>query len=150
MSRSLQLRRGSVVACCRVGRSKSSSTCMGPFEGGSHYLHYLHHGSAQVNNREGTQLHPSTENLIRLLSMGPPIRTRPSFPLNQSLPSGSFHKPLILLCQRANHQTENYNHRKLTILIPWITALTNSMKLWTILFRATQDGLVMVKNSDKM
>ena len=57
----------------------------------------------QVNNKEGTQLHPSTENWIKdLLSMTPSIRTRPIFPLSQSLPSGSFHKPLILLHQRAN------------------------------------------------
>ena len=56
----------------------------------------------QVNSREGTQLEPSTENCIKdLLSMGLPQRTRPSFPLSQSLPSGSFHKPLILLHQRA-------------------------------------------------
>ena len=35
----------------------------------------------KVNNREGTQPHPSTENSIKdLLSMAPPIRTRPSFP----------------------------------------------------------------------
>ena len=35
----------------------------------------------QVNSREGTQIHPSTENWIKdLLSMAPPIRTRPSFP----------------------------------------------------------------------
>ena len=35
----------------------------------------------QVNNREGTQLHPSTENWIKdLLSMTPPIRTRPISP----------------------------------------------------------------------
>ena len=51
-----------------------------------------------VNSREGIQLHPSRENWIKdLLSMAPPIRTRPSIPLNQSIPSGSFHKPLILL-----------------------------------------------------
>ena len=57
----------------------------------------------QVNNREGTQSHPSTENWITdLLSMSPPIRKRPSFPLSQSLPSGSFHKPLILLHQKAD------------------------------------------------
>ena len=50
----------------------------------------------QVNSREETQLHPSTGNWIKdLLSMAPPIR--PSFPLSQSLLSGSFHKPLILL-----------------------------------------------------
>ena len=57
----------------------------------------------QVNNREGTQPHLLTENWINdLLSMAPPIRTRPSFPLSQSLLSGSFHKPLILLYQRAD------------------------------------------------
>ena len=47
--------------------------------------------------------------------MAPPIRTRPSFPLSQSLPSGSFHKALIRLHQKAH--TENHNHRKLTNLI---------------------------------
>ena len=68
----------------------------------------------------------STENWIKdLLSMDPLIRIRPSFPLSQSLPSGSFHKPLILLHQRA----ENHNHRKLTNLITWTTALSNTMKL---------------------
>ena len=71
----------------------------------------------QVNSREGTQLHPSTENWIKdLLSMAPPIRTRPSFPLSQSLPSGRFHKPLILLHQRADRlkpqsqKTSRSNH----------------------------------------
>ena len=58
---------------------------------------------SQVNNRWGIQPHPSTQNWIKdLLSMALPIRTRPSFPLNQSLPSRSFHKPLILLHQRAD------------------------------------------------
>ena len=37
-----------------------------------------------------------------LLSPAPLIRTRPSFPLSQSLPPGSFHKPLILIHQRAD------------------------------------------------
>ena len=55
----------------------------------------------QINSREGTQFHPSTENWIKdLLSMAPRIRTRPTFPLSQYLPTGSFHKPLILLHQR--------------------------------------------------
>ena len=36
----------------------------------------------------------------RVMSL--PIRTRPNFPLSQSLPSGSFHKPLILFHQRAD------------------------------------------------
>ena len=47
--------------------------------------------------------------------MAPPIRTRPNFPLNQSLPSGSFHKPLTLLHQRAvwkpqSQKTNQSNH----------------------------------------
>ena len=57
----------------------------------------------QVNNREGIQPHPSTENWIKgLLSMVLPTRTRLSFCLSQSFPTGSFHKPLILLHQRAD------------------------------------------------
>ena len=56
----------------------------------------------QVNKREETQFHPLTENWIKdLLSMAQSIRTRPSFPLSQSFPSGSFHKPLTILHQRA-------------------------------------------------
>ena len=103
----------------------------------------------QVNSREGTQLHPSTENWINdLLSMAPPIRTRPSFHLNQSLPLGSFHKPLIILHQRA--ETENHNHRKLNNLIIWTTALSNSIKLWAMPCRNTQDRRVMVESSDNL
>ena len=92
-----------VVACCRVGALSVAvhawdllkeviiifitSTIVWP----------------QVNSREGTQLQPSTENWIKdLLSIAPPIKTRPSFPHSQSLPSGSFHKPLILLHQIAD------------------------------------------------
>ena len=67
----------------------------------------------QVDSREGRQLHPSTENWIKdLLSMALPIRTKPSFPLSQSLSSGSFHKPLILnrtQSQKTN-QTDHMDH----------------------------------------
>ena len=56
-----------------------------------------------INRKQGTQPHSSTENWIKdLLSTALPIRTIPSFPLSQSLPSGSFQKPLILLPQRAD------------------------------------------------
>ena len=116
-------------------------------EGGHHYLNYLHH--SLVNSREVTQLHPSTENWIKdLLRMAPRIRTRPSFPLSQSLPSGSFHKPLTLLYQ--GRQTENHNHRKLTNLIIQTITLSNSRKLLAMPCRVTQDGRVMVESSDKM
>ena len=64
------------------------------------------------HDREGTQSCPSTENWLKdLLSMAPPIRTSPSFPHSQSLWSGSFHKPLILIHQVADRMktriTEN-------------------------------------------
>ena len=51
------------------------------------------------------QHHSSKASILQikdLLNTAPPIRTRSSFPLSQSLPSGSFHKPLILLHQRAD------------------------------------------------
>ena len=47
-------------------------------------------------------------------------------------------------------QSENHNHRKLTNLITWTTALSNAIKLWAMPYRATQDGRVMVESSDKM
>ena len=46
-------------------------------------------------------------------------------------------------------QNENHKHRRQTKLITWTTALSNSMKLWTVLCRATQDGQIMVESSDK-
>ena len=42
----------------------------------------------------------------------------------------------------------NHNHRKLTKMITWITAMCKTMKLWAILCRATQDRHVM-KSSNK-
>ena len=81
----------------------------------------------QIKRREATQLHPSTENWMKdLLSMAPAIRTRPSFQLSQFVPSEKFHS---LLSFSLRGQTENHNHRKLTNLITWTTALSNSMKL---------------------
>ena len=67
---------------------------------------------SQVGQQGGHMPHPLTETWTReLLSVALPIRTRPSFLLSQSLPSGSFHKPLILLQQRADRMkttvTEN-------------------------------------------
>ena len=75
-----------------------------PFEGGHHYLHYLHNtlASDQTTGREHRPAHQQKIGLKIYWSWALPIRTRPSFPLNQFLPSGSFHKSLILICQRAD------------------------------------------------
>ena len=69
---------------------------------------------------------------------------RPSLPPIRILSQASYPNQL------EGRQNENHNHRKLTKLITWITALSNSMKLRTMPCRATQDGWVMVDNSDKM
>ena len=83
--------------------TECSSTCMGPLKKVAIIFITSTIVWPWVSNREGTQLHPSTENWINnLLSMAPPIRTKPSFSLSQSLPSGSCHKPLILLHQKAD------------------------------------------------
>ena len=102
VSRSLQRRRGSVAACCRVGGIDCSSTAWNLLKEVTIVSITSTIVWPLVNKREGTQLHPSTENWIKdLLSMATPIRRRPSFSLSQSLPWGSFHKPLIL------HQRED-------------------------------------------
>ena len=58
--------------------------------------------------------------------MAPPIRTRPSFPLSQSFSSASFHKPLILIHQKADRMkttiTENepnWSHGPQPCLTHW-------------------------------
>ena len=62
----------------------------------------------------------------------------------RKLPQASYPSP------EEGRENESHNHRrKLKNLITWITALSNSMKLWAMLCRATQDGLVMVESSDK-
>ena len=47
-------------------------------------------------------------------------------------------------------ENENHNHRKLIKLITWTTAWSNSMKLWAMLCRETQDRQVLVESFDKM
>ena len=81
-----------------------------------------------IKQQGGNIAPPINKNWIKdLLSMAPPIRRKPSFPFNQSLPSRSFHKPLILIHQRADRLKTTIT--ELTKLITWTTALSNSMKL---------------------
>ena len=116
VSRSLWQRWGLAVACFRVGGTESSSVCMRHFDLSSTYTRLSLSSlppwefGPRSSNREGTQPHPATENLT-FTEYGPPIKTRPCFTLSQSLPSGSFHKPLIPIHHRANRMkttiTEN-------------------------------------------
>ena len=94
-----------MVTCCRVRGTEYSSVGLGPFEGGGHYLHYLHHSlaSGQATGREHKPC-SSTENWIKdLLNMTLPMRARLSFPLSQFLPSGSS---ISLLSFSIRAQTE--------------------------------------------
>ena len=104
------------------------SAGISPFEESHHYCHYPCHRDMEGGNREETQPHLSTENWIKgLLTMATPIR--PRFPHSQSLPSGSFHKPLIHM---GADRMKTTIRKKLTKLITWITALSNSVKLWAM------------------
>ena len=107
---------------------------------------------------EGAQPRPSAENYIEdLLSMTLPTRARSVFP-TASPSHQEACTSLLSSCireqtekqelQSRGLQNENHSHRKLTKMITWITALSNSMKLWAILCRATQDSWVMVESSE--
>ena len=65
-----------------------NSTGISPFEGGPHYPHYPYHSlaSGQTTRREHNPAHQQKIGLSDLLSMAPPIKTRPSFPHSQSIP----------------------------------------------------------------
>ena len=71
-------------------------------------------------------------------------------PLSPSVSLSHQEASISLLSFSIKGQNENHIHRKLTNLITWATALSNSMKLWAMLCRATQDDpRVMVESSDK-
>ena len=59
VSRSLWRRCGLEVACCQIGGTECGIACTGPFEGGHHYLHYLHHSlvSGQTTGKEQSSTH---------------------------------------------------------------------------------------------
>ena len=81
-----------------------------PFEGQLQPYHRAWAASGQTTNREGAQLHPSVENWIKdLQNMALLTTPRFDFTHSQSLPSGSLHKRLILIHQRADRSSKNYN-----------------------------------------
>ena len=106
------------VAFCGIRGTEYNSAGVSPFKGGRHEQIPLPKFGLRPNNRKGRQPHPSTENWIKdLLSMALPISTRSSFPLSQVIPSGSFHKPLILLHQRAS-EAKSLSRVRL-LVTPW-------------------------------
>ena len=88
--------------------------------------------------REGAQPHPAENWIEDLLSMTLPTRARRVFPTASpshqeactSLLSSSIREQTgKARMQSHGLQNENNSHRKLTKIITWITALSNSMKL---------------------
>ena len=102
----------------------------------------------QVNSREGAQLHHQQKTGLKTSWAWPRPSEQdpfsPSVSPSRKLPYASYSSP------SEGRQNENHNHRKVTDLITWTTALSNSIKLWAIPCRATQDGRVTVESSDKM
>ena len=124
----LQQRHGLAVACCRVGGTECSNACMGPFEEGHHYLHYLHHSlaSGERTGREHSPAHQQKIGLKIYWAWPRPSEKDPVSP-SVSLCHQETSMSLLSLSIRGR-QNENHNHIKLTYLIPWTTALSNSMK----------------------
>ena len=66
-------------------------------------------GLPQAKQLTGREHHPTHQQIKALLS-----RASPSFPHNQSLPSGSLHKPLSLIHQRADRRKKK-SHNPTTV-----------------------------------
>ena len=122
---------------------------MGPFEGGRHYLHYLHHSmaSGQKTRKEHS---PSLQQKIGLKIYGAwPCPSKqdpvsPSVSLSHQEASISLYLP-----PSEGRETGNNNHRKLTNLTTWTKTLSKPMKLWVMPCRDNQDRWDMVESSDK-
>ena len=101
------------------------------------------------NNWEGTPPHPSTENWIiglKICWARPCPSEQDRFPHSSHQEASKSPLPLSL-----REQIDwKHNHRKLNKLIRWTTSLSNSMKLWAMPCKATQDRWVIVESSDKM
>ena len=120
-----------------------------PSEGDNHYCHFLNHSlaSGQITGRWHRPTNWQKIGLNIYWGWTCPWGQDPVFPT-------ASHS-----CQEASKsyyphpsegkQNENHNHRKVTKLITWITALSNSMKLLAMPCRVTQNEWVMVENSDK-
>jgi len=74
------------------------------FEGGQHHSHYPSNSltSGQTTVREHSPTHQQKTGLKIYSAWPPHTRARPSFLHSQFLLTGSFHKPLILVHQRAD------------------------------------------------
>ena len=119
---------------------ESSSECMGLFEGGHHYLHYLHQSlaSGQTTGREHS---PAQQQKIGLQIYWEWPSPSEQDPVSLSISLTPQEASIGLLSFSIRGQREwKLQPQKTNQLITWTTVLFNSMKLWTMLCRATQNG----------
>ena len=100
--RSIGRRHGSSVACCRSGALSAAVYAWGLLREVA--LVFIMPTVVWPGRTAGRDHSPAVNRKLdqRFTEHGPAIRTRPRSLLGQSLPLGSFHKPLILLHQRAD------------------------------------------------
>ena len=102
--------------------------------------------SGQKTTKEGAQPYPSADNWIKaLLSKALATRARPSFSHHQFLPSGSLHKPLSSLCQRAERRSKKTHSPTVTRTKPHYKKLI-SRKKQNVCFR-WRDNVEPQKNN---
>ena len=133
--------------CCDKTKNRGTYTPVtGPFERGLHYIHCLHHSlaSGQTTGREHS---PTLQQKIGLKMYWALPHPSEQDPVSSSV--SPIRKLLILIHQRVSIMKTTITEKLIT-LITWTTALSNLIKLWAMLCRATQDGYVMVESSDKM
>ena len=105
VSRSLWWRHGSSVACSRVRGTECSRAYMGPFEEGTHYLHYLHQSlaSGQITGREHSPRIPQKIGLNIYWPWLPPLEQDP---VSTSVSLSHQEASLSLLFLSIREQTE--------------------------------------------
>ena len=120
------------------------------FKWGCIYLHYLHHSLApgQTTGRGHSPAHQQKIGLKIYWAKPWPSEYDPFSPsVTLSHQEASISLPYPSPSE--DRQNENHIHRKQTKMITWTTTLSNSMKLWAMPCRATQDVWVMVESSTR-
>ena len=123
---------------------------MGPFEGGCHNFHHLHHSlvSGQIIVKEHSPAHQQKIGLNIYWEWPHPSEQDPVSP-TVSLSHQEVSISFLSLSIREQTEWKPQSQKKLIKLFTWTTALSNSMKQWAVLCSATPNGQVMVESSGK-
>ena len=137
------------VKCFRVVKTQklfTSSEILFLFYGSQNYCHYPYRRltSCQTTGREQSPIHQQKVGLKMYWIW--PLEQEPVF--STASPSHQEASTSLVSSSIQGRQNENHNHRKLSKLITWITALSNSMKLWAI--HEAPPKAEMVESSDRM